>query len=438
MSAQTKSNKRIISRLKFRFVAINMALLTLTVAAIFVGIYLMMYRSEVRISENMINYLGKKYNDLPRDMPADYTSAPDAGRDGKPRRSQGGDFSTGVQRNSVVIRFGEDGEITEIYYNMLNKDELFPDDSEIIAAAAKLTADGDKKGVCSVGEGDYRYSFEGAFLILLDRTQERLTMSRLLLAFLAIGTLGILALFGVSAILACWAIKPAATAWEQQRQFIADASHELKTPLTVIAASADIVLSNPADSVAHQAKWIQNIKDETESMSKLVQELLEIAKSDAGKSELMLTEFSVSDLADGVCLSFESVAFEAGKSFEYSIEPHIDYIGDRDRIKRLIAILIDNAISHSDSGGTVSLKLERDAKKIRLSVTNTGDPIPEHDCERIFERFYRVDNSRDRKTGGFGLGLPIAKTIVDAHGGSISVESRAVGNGGVTKFTVVL
>lgn len=222
--------------------------------------------------------------------------------------------------------------------------------------------------------------------------------------------------------------KPVAESFDRQKQFIADASHELKTPLSVIIASADALESNPAEK-----KWLTNIKSESDRMSKLIADLLELAKTEEVNDK---SEFAVADLSKTVemaALTFESVMFEKGVTLKDEIEEGIELYMNVYKIKQLLSILLDNAVQHSNPGGEVGVTLKKSSREIRLSVTNRGEGIPPGDEERIFERFYRADASRNRNENRYGLGLAIAKNIAAAHDAQICAAS----DDGKTVFTVV-
>ena len=225
-------------------------------------------------------------------------------------------------------------------------------------------------------------------------------------------------------------------AWQQQRQFVADASHELKTPLTVILASTDIVLSHPSDLVSDQAKWLSNTREEARQMKGLVEDLLFLARSDDARLAFRPMETGLSQLVEGCLLPFEPVAFEAGVTLTAELSPGLTVQGDESQLRRLVRILLDNGVKYA--GGpqpAVTVTLVRQQDKIRLTVHNTGDPIPPEHLPHLFERFYRADPSRDRAQGGYGLGLAIANSIVLSHRGRLTVTStREAG----TSFSVLL
>lgn len=260
------------------------------------------------------------------------------------------------------------------------------------------------------------------------------TLRTQLLTSLLVGILALTGFFLISRFLARLSLKPVEQAWRQQRQFVADASHELKTPITVILANTGILQAHPEDSVAEQKKWIDYIQDEAVQMKGLVDDLLFLAKSDAARLPAHPTPVRLDQVATGALLPFESVAFEAGVSLSEEISPQITVLGDEAQLHRLIVILLDNAVKYAGTPGLVTLRLDQIQERPRLSVHNTGPAIPPEHLSHLFERFYRADASRDRAQGGYGLGLSIAKSIAESHGGKISVTSTPQEG---TTFTVV-
>ena len=226
-------------------------------------------------------------------------------------------------------------------------------------------------------------------------------------------------------LLANWTIKPVEKAWNQQKEFIANASHELKTPLTVISTNTDVVLSYPEDTVESQTKWLNYIKNETVRMSKLVNNLLCIAKYDAKRIETASEKIDLSNIVETISLQYEPLAFENKKTLITDIDSGIQILGDDDKIKQVVNILMDNALKYSLPDGTIKLSLKRiKQSSVCLTVSNTSENIEQEQLDKIFDRFYRVDTSRNRKTGGSGLGLNIAKTIVENHKGTINVVNK--------------
>lgn len=261
--------------------------------------------------------------------------------------------------------------------------------------------------------------------------------------------LGIDAVIVVCSMLALWlvvrelakrAVKPVEVAWDQQRRFISDASHELKTPLAVIIANLQILQKDkgvPADS----KHWIDITADEASHMKTLVEDLLTLARADENKAsgataKPQMVEFSLTDAVDNAVLEFDALAFERGCSIEADLQADVTVTGDKVQLERVAKTLLDNATKYSEKGKAVKVTLKKTGKNALLEVNNSGPTIAQKDLDHLFDRFYRTDEARTRQqTGGFGLGLAIAKSIVDSHGGKIWATSSA-GEG--TTFHVFL
>lgn len=266
---------------------------------------------------------------------------------------------------------------------------------------------------------------------------------RSLAATLAVVEVAALAVFFViSLFFSRWALRPVARAWTQQRRFVADASHDLKTPLTVILANTSIALEHPERSVASQSQWLESTQHEAEAMQSLVGDLLALAKMDeeeaaaqSGAARPAFEEVDLSDVLEGEVLQFESVAFERGVKLESQVEPGIELRGNEQRLRRLAGTLIDNACKYVDDGGAVNVSLSRAGKQAKLEVRNTGAPISPEDLPHVFDRFYRADKARTGGAGGHGLGLAIARAIAEEHGGTLTASSTQAEG---TAFTATL
>lgn len=268
-------------------------------------------------------------------------------------------------------------------------------------------------------------------LAFVDMSMERAMLREMMGSYLRIALAAFLLLLGVSVILARWATGPVERAWGQQRQFLSDASHELKTPLTVILSNAELLSALPLEE--RPARWTDNILSESQQMKRLVEEMLTLARADNLALPPVLAEVSLSDVAEDCALAFEPVAFEAGKPLEYHVAEGVTVLGDGDKLRRLVSILLDNAVKYGAEGGTITLALERTERQARLTVSNPGEPIPAEQLSRLFERFYRADASRGEKSG-FGLGLSIAAVIAQEHKGTLKAESGGEG----TRFLFTL
>lgn len=243
----------------------------------------------------------------------------------------------------------------------------------------------------------------------------------------------LLAFFVISFFLAKWALRPVKKAWRQQSQFIGDASHELKTPLTIILANMSILKKEVGDN-REANKWIDSTQAEAEDMQELVEQMLELAKAEDDSAKANFEPINFSDLAESTALHFESVAFEHGGELESFIEERIFVTGDKSQLKRLVSTLIDNACKYSDNSMPVKVTLKVSGKSCLLEVSNHGNQMAEEDIAHIFDRFYRADKARTGKTRSFGLGLAIAKEITTSHNGTIDVAC----DDGLTSFLIKL
>ena len=270
----------------------------------------------------------------------------------------------------------------------------------------------------------------GTIVVLAQRDVETNMLRQLTTISAAAVIGGVLVFFVLVLIFSKWAVGPVKTAFEKQRQFISNAGHELKTPITIIAANADVLHREIGDN-----KWLFYIQNQNERMAALVNDLLTLARTDESGQKPQFKWFDLSDACVSCTLEFESIAYENRKAFFTDIQPEIFINGNEPMLKQLLYILVDNALKHSDQNGEVRVTLRHTGSKVVLEVFNTGEGISPEERDKIFERFYRSDSSRSRETGGYGLGLAIGKSIVDLHKGKISVQSE---QGKWTRFTVVL
>jgi len=264
----------------------------------------------------------------------------------------------------------------------------------------------------------------GYRIVFVDKEYEDTVLSDLitLFAFSALVILGIVS--GISILFAYWSVEPVSKSIRQQKQLISDVSHELKTPITVISANADIISSHPDSTVSEQIKWVDYIKAETNRMSALIANMLYLAKQDEATSNDDHKVLCFSDIVYEAALPFESVCYEKHKHLDINVEQNVYIKGNETSLKQLVAILVDNACKYSAENGNVKVSLISYQDKVDLSVWNTGEPIPEQSLPHLFDRFYRIDKSRSRADGGYGLGLSIAKSITEMHGGRIWVNSN--------------
>lgn len=231
------------------------------------------------------------------------------------------------------------------------------------------------------------------------------------------------------------AMKPIKKSWQRQLDFTADASHELRTPLAIIQSNLEIVLDNPDELVKSQDKWLNNILNETNRLSKLVDDLLTLSRADSNEVQLSMTELSLNCIIEERISAFNSLADERGIKLESSVAPETVIYGDEKRMTQLFTILLDNSIKYMGKAGTIKIEAFPLNKHVQIIFSDNGIGIPTEDIQKVFTRFYRVDKARARNQGGSGLGLAIAKWIVEAHNGKIILKSGD-NKGVVYKITI--
>lgn len=388
-----------INKLKYKFILISMILVTSVLVFIVTAITFLITNNQYKSTKEALHIaVLDAYNNI---------------QDGRPKSPDGPDAfyalyyvnnNEAVELENHIGKLDDDATFSYIK-SILNEenDEGYLIKDRILFERSKKTS----QGGCYVAFSPISIIFEVAESTLISST---------LVASIALGIL-----FLICRKLANIVIKPAEEAWDNQKRFVADASHDLKTPLTVIMANNEILMSHPDSTIESQQKWLESTRAEGEYMKSLVDKMLELAKSESLLEGLELVEADVSEIAEGIILQFEPVAFDSGVTINSRITPEITMKTSPSELSRLIHILIDNAIKYSHEGNEVSVYLFYNKKDIELHVNNRGDIIPKESLAHIFDRFYRTDDARTK--GGFGLGLSIAKNIAEALGGQISANS---------------
>ena len=303
------------------------------------------------------------------------------------------------------------------YLDTLNNDEIVDERAQRYTSAII----NDRKDTGMINSYQYYRASKpnGTIMILTDKSSEKEMLNQLKRTTFIVGIIALIVLSVLAYFLSKKSIQPIREAFDKQKQFVSDASHELKTPLTVISTNADVLEGEIGDN-----KWLNYIKSQTERMSVLVNDLLNLTRLENSNNELERRYFNLSKAIANTALPFECQAFESNKKFEVNIEDNIMLNGSEKHIKQMAAIFIDNALKYSNDGGTIQVTLKRSGERKLFSVYNTGQGIKETDTEKIFERFYRSDESRNRATGGYGLGLAIAKSVADKHKFKIHVLNQ--------------
>ena len=284
------------------------------------------------------------------------------------------------------------------------------------------SSEASQDAIGEIPEYSLRYCRVTGSVIFADISSEQQTLRTLLKTGALLVALGLLAFFGLAVLLAHSAVKPVEQAWRQQKQFVADASHELKTPLTVILTNTEL-LQSPDYDAAQKQTFLSGIDAMAKQMRALVERLLELARAENEQAACAFEPCDLSQITESSTLLFEAALFERGLTLQTELEADIMVSGDRRQLSQLVEIYLDNARKYA-SGGTVTVRLSRCGKnRCRLSVSNEGEAIAPQALRQIFDRFSRADAARTRD-GSFGLGLSIAQAIAQTHGGSVWAESE--------------
>ncbi len=313
---------------------------------------------------------------------------------------------------------------------IVNNEGIFPKEmiNEILEVTNSKGSEINTKGSGRerIHNNNIAYVFEnmrvGKVVYVYDYTKESDSMKTYALNLIVIGFVGMLGIILYSFRYAQESVSSIETAFGKQQELVANASHELKTPLTVISTNLSILNDESMSFTPDQKRWIEGISSQVDRMNNLITEMLELAKLDNEIEKQVYTNVEYGKMMEGIILEMEGVAFEKGVVIHTEIDDKIIINGSEKALEKLAYILIDNAIKYANENGNVYVKLNQDKKKVKFSVKNTGEGISADVLPKLFERFYRADESHN-STNSFGLGLSIAKSIVDAHHGEITATS---------------
>lgn len=307
------------------------------------------------------------------------------------------------------------------------------DESEAESYADQIIDDGIDKGFIDI----YRYMVVdcddetgGSRIIFVDCRQEIESFKNTLVYSVGVSLLGFLAVFTLVLFWSKKIFKPVAESYEKQKRFITDASHEIKTPLTIIDANTEVI-----EMMNGESEWTQNTRDQVKRLTSLTNQMVALSRLDENPEPKEMTEFNLSDVAYEVIDHFVALSEVTGKKINMEIQDGITYKGDENSIRQLISILVDNAMKYAVQTESIDISLKRDGRKIRFMLRNLTDGMQEGAQDILFERFYRPDSSRNSETGGSGIGLSLAKSIVEVHKGKIT--AKCDGEGYIT-FMVTL
>lgn len=393
-----------IKKLRMKFIALTMFSLLLVLLVIIGAINLLNYRRIVDNADSILAILSENNGVFPR-MNND--------RRGDGFNPMSPELPYETRYFSVLM--DSDGEVLAADIGQI----AAVDRDTAVEYAGNVYESGKQKGFV----GSYRFvqraSGENLRIIFMDCGRSLTTLRTFLWISAATSVLGLLTVFCMVTLLSKRVVRPFSESYEKQRRFITDAGHEIKTPLTIIDADADVLRMDIGEN-----QWLLDIQKQTQRLAELTNSLILLSRMEEGLNGFQMIEFPFSDVVSETSQSFQGIARSQGKVFVSNIQPMLSLCGDEKALSQLVSILLDNALKYSGEKGTISLSVERRGKAIRLAVYNTTEFISQESLKYLFDRFYRGDPSRNSGTGGYGIGLSIAKAIVAAHKGKIMAASQ--------------
>lgn len=402
-----------IRNLKRKFILLTMTSLFILLTVILVGMNLINYRAVVAEADDILTLLTQNKGTFPEFVPDHKGKLPFGMSPETPYESRF--FSVLMHPNGEVIHI-DTGRIASV------------DTETAVSYARDVLESGNKNGFI----GNYRFIREQSdkltSVIFLDCGSRMDAYRTFLFAGIVMSLVGYFIVFLVVVFLSGKIIRPIAESYEKQKRFITDAGHELKTPLTVINTNIDLL-----EMELDENECLSDIRQQTKKLRSLTNDLVMLAKMEESETPMPMIDFPLSEIVADTARSYEKLAESQNKIFSLRVQPTLTLHGNDKSIERLVNILLDNAFKYSPCGGTVGIELLKQNKTVVLSVCNTvSDIIAREHLERVFDRFYRTDGSRNSETGGHGIGLSIAKAIVTAHGGKIQAWTHDGSSFGIT------
>ena len=399
-----------ISRLRFKLIAVSMAVTLLILGLIVGGINFINFKKVIDNADNTIDYLTENYNtEETRPEPPDE----EGGRDGFRPFDDGISPEVKFESRYFVVSFDSDGNVTSS-----DTRHIFAiSEEDSIKIAKKIYEGSSDRGFYR----NYRYAkirLNGYNAVMcLDVYNGLSSANYFLIVSLSASFIGWITVFIIVLAFSKRIIAPVSKSYERQKRFISDAGHEIKTPLAIIEADIGVMEINEGEN-----EWLDDIKTQVRRLARLTNDLIHLSKLDEGKDSLKFIDFSVSDLASETVTSFTGLATVNNKKLEANIQPNLTLNGDTESIRELLTILLDNAIKYSTGDGNISIEVKKKNGHIVIEASNSAKNLTKENAEHLFDRFYRADESRNSETGGHGIGLSMAKAIVEAHKGKISAE----------------
>lgn len=411
-----------IKKLRRKLIAACMISLAIVLTVILGGVNLMSYHKVVADADAVLALLDANDGAFPKnrggqeekpegDVPTD--SVP--GGKKNPFDQRGMSPETPYESRFFSVLLGKGGQVLQTDTGQI----AAVDEEEAVVYAREVSDSGRSSGFW----GDYRYRLcedeLGSRIIFLDCGRSLSSFRTTLIASVLLALLGLLAVLALLLVLSKRIVRPVAESYEKQKQFITDAGHELKTPMTIISADADL-----AEMECGENQWLTDIRRQAQRLTGLTNDLIYLSRMEEEQPKLQRIAFPLSDMAEEMAQSFQGPAKSQGKELSLHIQPMLACTGDEKAIRQLLSILLDNALKYAPAGGHLELELARQGRNVILTVSNTtAQPVERDKLPHLFDRFYRMDQSRSQQTGGYGLGLSIAQSIVLAHKGKIRAES---------------
>ena len=418
-----------IRDLRKKFILVAMLSTMLVLTAIMGVVNFSNYREMLDRADEMTALLEQndgKFPEEPSWHEQDDTETPPAKPENDEKDKSRFSVETPFETRYFTVTVDENGEVTDC-----DLDRIAAVDEE---TAEEYTQTAQQKNKTTGFQGIYRYRVteteDGAKYVFLDCRREISNFRTVLVTTISVSLLGLAAVFVLVVIFSRMVFRPVEESIQKQKRFIKDASHELKTPLTIIDANIEVMEMESGES-----QWTKSTRKQIQRLSGLVQQLVTLSRLDEEKGLEEKCEFNLSEAVSECVQPYESLAQTREKNLTLNIEEDITYTGDERSIRQLAGILMDNAVKYSSENGNITLTLKKKGKKIFLEVYNDADDLPQGKLDVLFERFYRLDSSRNSGTGGSGIGLSMAKAIVQAHKGKITAENK---NGRGLTITVIL
>ena len=404
-----------IKKLRAKLILACMFSLAVVLLVILGGVNLMSYQKVVSDADTVLSLLAANDGAFPKlrapqEEKDEGYFAPFGTPGGKPNLFNQRIMSpeTPYESRFFSVLLGEDGQAVETDTGQI----AAVDAEQATDYAQKAAASGKTSGFLD----DYRFLVQnesgGIRIIFLDCGRQLNAVRSFFFISAGISLAGFLAVSTLLYIFSARIVKPIAESYEKQRQFITNASHDLKTPMTSIDADLDVLEMEHGEN-----EWLQDIAKQTRRLAELIQELVFLSRMEEKENHFQMIDFPLSDVVGETAQSFESLAVTQEKTLIVQVQPMLSYCGDEKAIRQLVSILMDNALKYSDDRGTIRIALEKADRCIRLTTHNTCGPITAEETKHLVDRFYRGDQSRNSQTGGYGIGLSIAKAIVEAHRG---------------------